>query len=160
MDHSSTPSIIKRDFNEIFNNGSPTHLSTFQSLTHIDLTICSPIIATSTQWDIEKTFWEAMTFQLCYQCFLILKPPINLITQVIVLKKENSEKFVANCFVLSREEITYREEVAKICQIIHQAANNSIPILSKPKKNRSVPWWSYTLQKVKANKNKLWHNFR
>lgn len=41
----------------ILNNGTPTHLSTHGTLTHVDLTFCSSSIATMVNWKVENNLF-------------------------------------------------------------------------------------------------------
>lgn len=147
----------------ILNDGSPTHLSTFQSLTHIDLTLCSPIIATSSKWHIENNLYNSDHFPIITTLFSNSEVPYRYYRPKYNISRADWQKYGKNCVKVSNERNIYGDtnrETANICKIIHQAANNSIPVTSQGRLKKSVPWWNDSLQQLKLQKNKAWYIFR
>lgn len=146
----------------ILNDGSPTHFSSHHTLTHIDISIASPILALQCSWKTEKSLSGSDHFPITISIFpqsdntyIIKKPRFQVERANWEKYKEIAEKINSQ----KPSSTSINQETAIIRKIIIESANESIP-QTKTKHKPTVPWWNAELQKLKAEKNHYWNILR
>lgn len=147
----------------ILNNGSPTHFTTHNTFTHIDLTICSSILAPATKWKISDDLYNSDHFPIIITMFDYNSNLYHNSTFRFKLNEANWEKYqrIANRLNSYYEESTNTNRESKnIRKIILKSANESIPQNAAKIRKFSVPWWDKELENLKLNKKKFWNKLK
>lgn len=146
----------------ILNNGAPTHLSTHNSLTHVDLTLVTPSLIPNCKWEISNDLHGSDHFPITTTLQSHLKtenhyPPIKFKTD-----QADWKKFNAHCM----EHFTFSSTsdvnlfAARITKAVKTAANLSIPQTKPGYRPRSVHWWCPELQKLRDEKQLKWKIYK
>lgn len=145
----------------VLNNGSPTHLSTHNTLTHIDIGLSSIDL-------LPKCIWHTIN-DLHNSDHFPTKTELNLSTNFspsfqskYITDKANWPQYRKN--ILSNSISTpisdnINKESALIRKIIRSSANNAIPQTSHKSKTKMVAWWSCELQILRTDKQTAWRQF-
>ena len=146
----------------LLNDGSPTHFSTHNSFTHIDLSFCTPILKIHSEWSILDDLHGSDHFPIIIKMFphtnsIIRrhKPKYNF-KKANWLKFSESTKQITNSIPISNN---INKEAANIKRIFCSSANTSIPKIKINKNSRNVPWWNSQIQSLKEIKIELWREF-
>ena len=147
----------------VLNNGSPTHLSTHGTFTTVDLSFCSPILASKCTWETLENLHGSDHY------------PVNILL-ASTLKYEHikpQKKFktdLANwsyyqnlCVDFSDKSHVsnnINQEAAKLTKIIRSAANKSIPQTKSVYVKATLPWWNSDLQALRDAKQLSWQDFK
>lgn len=142
----------------ILNDGSPTHLSTHNTLTHIDLSICTPELAIETNWTIETDFFGSDHLPILNNIFN--RAQIQKPTHRPFFKTNSANWDLYTLLCISHNSSlpissNINQEAANLSKIILRSAHKSIP-KSTPKTSHTVPWWNKELEKLRKSKNKAW----
>lgn len=146
----------------ILNDGRPTHLSTHGTLTHLDITCCTPNFLPFITWKVLDDLYHSDHF-----------PVISTIT----LSQTNTTHYTARKFLcdfadwvkfsqtveLELEKRPYSDnpnkEANNMTKAIRTAANLCIP-QSSNRGRKHVPWWNSDLSILRREKMAAWHSFR
>ncbi|KAI8116080.1 putative RNA-directed DNA polymerase from transposon X-element [Lucilia cuprina] len=157
--------IIERTDLCILNNGSPTHFSTHNTYSHIDLSLCSLDLLPLASWDVLNDLHGSDHF------------PIKLILKLSeeIFRPVKAKKFLlhkADWYNFSNsadKEIASRQITqssnqcaATVTKCILSAANCHIPQLThnyRPARS-PVPWWNDALADLRHLKMKAWQKFK
>lgn len=181
----NTPSIITGDFNSwhanwgspqnnkrgnilakfieqsryiILNDKSPTHYTTHNTFTHIDISFCSPQIAPLAEWNILNDLCGSDHFPIIVSLFP--NPKIeNISRPYFITNKADWESFSTTTDIFNDKfpiNNSVNKEAATINKIILISAHKNIPQTSPNKFNHKVPWWNTTLNELRLKKNKAW----
>lgn len=157
--------IIERAGLCLLNNGKPTHFSTHNTFSHIDLSFCSVDLLPLTSWDVFSDLHSSDHF------------PIQI---VIKLSDGNSNPVKTNKFLIhladwqnfsKRAELeienrsitsSSNKNAATITKSIRVAANLYIPQCKQSNRpNRiPVPWWNPNLAELRRQKMLTWQQFK
>lgn len=144
------------------NDGSATHLSTHNTFTHIDLSIVSLSIVPMCRWNIINDLFNSDHYPIELQILIgnnIRQPYLTKFNT----KRANWDIYrdkISQFSDLINISDNVNKEAASIRKIIRLSANESIPLSSKIKRAKSVPWWSPELQKLRNEKQLSWKQFR
>jgi len=151
--------IISKYINEhnlfLLNDGSPTHLSTHSTFTHVDLSFCTSDLGPITSWEIISDLHGSDHHPILLKLSALNQPNKILSPPKFKLKLANWEKYKilatrqSNKIPISNNT---NKESSNIQKIILQAANESIPQTKIKTKNITVPWWNDTLKNLRAQK--------
>jgi len=146
----------------ILNNGSPTHFSSHNSLTHVDLSLVSPQLYHNCSWTISNSLHGRDHFPITIQ--IISENRLNKTKPIPKYKTDlaNWPIFATKCESLLGEhnQDSLNQAVARLTKSIRGAANGSIPQTKIVVHRSSVPWWNADLQKLRTEKQQYWHNYR
>ena len=147
----------------VLNNGNPTHFSTHNTLTNVDISLCSAIISPKCSWEISEQLHGSDHFPI----FVNIKSVLNFekvkCTKKFKTNLANWQFFQKECsktldlFPISSN---INKESAQIQKIIRSAANVSIPQSNNSLVKGLLPWWSSDLQKLRSEKQNAWHDFK
>jgi len=142
------------------NDGSPTNFSTYQTMTHVDLTIITPYLATQIKWKSDHELFGSDNFPIHtnlfdnqnssrsykvprYKLETAYWPLFTPLTEIFHNRRPPSNKI--------------NQEAANIIKIIHQSASTAItqsnPVLNEKK---IVRWWNRSFEQLRTNKNQSW----
>lgn len=146
----------------ILNNKSPTHLSTHNTLTHIDLTFCSAELALDAEWDIETNFFGSDHLPIITNLFhpTQTQPPHN--RPCFKTHKADWKLFESLSDTFHRaapRSSNINQEAANVNKIILKSAHLSIPKSAQITSKR-VPWWNKELEDLRKSKNNAWHTLK
>jgi len=105
----------------LLNDKSPTHFSTHNTYTHIDLSLCSATLAPHAKWEILNDLHGSDHFPIVLK--LIFKT-------IFILKKANWEQYESLTHKhkeIFPTSVNVNKEAAQINKIILHSANISIP---------------------------------
>lgn len=141
----------------LLNDGSPTHFSTHSTFSHIDLTFSSPELAIGSTWYVLPDLHGSDHFPIFITIFPETSTDHVKTHPKFDIKRANWNKYNDRIIFYSKSRPVSSEvnkEAANIKKIIHQAANESIPLI-KNDKSKNVPWWNIELEKLKKERNRL-----
>lgn len=144
----------------LLNDGSPTHYSTHNTFSHIDLTIASPILKINSSWQVYDDLSGSDHFPIITSLFCNLATEFHSHKAHFILEKANWIKFhfLSSEFHKARPfSVNINKETANVQKIILQSANQSIPHYIPKRGNTSVPWWNRKLELLKKERNRLWN---
>ena len=186
----NTPSIITGDFNSwhqtwgsnknnkkgqilndfinaneltLLNDGSPTHLSTHNTFTHVDLTFCSPRLTTHTEWSVLDDLYCSDHYPIKTTIFKQNTPTEMKIKPKFITKNLNWEKYQQKINDTQKNHpisTNINKENATIIKTILEAANETIPQSHKQNRKKTVPWWNETLKILKSQKKEALKQFK
>lgn len=146
----------------ILNDGRPTHLSTHGTLTHVDVSLCSPTLLQRTSWDILDEMYSSDHFPIVITLSLQNNTKRSNFNRKFLLSLADWPKYSSKV----DEELQKRPQSSNInreaslfTKAIRNAANVSIP-QSSNKKKTNVPWWNKELSILRNNKINAWQKFK
>jgi len=123
----------------LLNDKSPTHFSTHNTYTHIDLLLCSATLAPHAKWEILNDLHGSDHFPIVISLF----PPnkINKFSKpfFILKKPTGSNTRLSHTNITKYFPLNVNKEAAQINKIILHSANISIPQTSVNTKPYRVP---------------------
>lgn len=145
----------------VLNNGSPTHLSTHNTLTHIDIGLASISLLPRCSWDTINDLYNSDHFPTKTCINIGANKSYNFQPKYITCKADwtlykNNLTMYSNNIPTSQN---VNKESAQIRKIIRLSANNSIPQTRNRKATKLVPWWSRELQILRSEKQCAWRLF-
>lgn len=148
----------------ILNNGSPTHFSTHNTFTHVDLTIISSQLIPNTSCSISKNLHGSDHFPILTSIRLgtvceYNKPPAKFLTDRADWDIFQN-KVLAFLNSIPRQGNNINKEAAVITKALRFAANLSIPQTKNISHKSLVPWWNAEIGILRKNKQHLWNTFR
>lgn len=154
--------ILNEDF-IILNNGSPTHFSTHNTFSHVDISLCSSQIAPLCSWKTLPNLYGSDH----YPILITIEKNVDYTKTIFVPKFKtelaNWPLFQENC-KRNLEKTTMiqniNQQVAVFTKSLKSAANISIPQTRKKHKNSKIMWWNSNLDSLRNQKQKLWHFFK
>uniref|UniRef100_W8C2B6 RNA-directed DNA polymerase from mobile element jockey n=1 Tax=Ceratitis capitata TaxID=7213 RepID=W8C2B6_CERCA len=144
----------------LLNDNSPTHFTTHNTFTHIDISFCSPALVPNSSWKTIKDLHGSDHFPihislLAQRTAKCHKRP-QFKTQLSDWTLYNlSTHYHTNEYAPSENT---NKEAANIRKILLQSAHKSIPQTTPKPQKHNVPWWSKTLSELKNSKNWAWRN--
>lgn len=147
----------------ILNNGNPTHFSTHNSFTHIDVSLCSPHLAPFCSWATLSDLHGSDHYPILIK---IEKCVDNIQTKYKPKYKTEAanwnlyQNHCDNNLCKAKTSNNINQQAASIKKIIRSAANVSIPQTKKRVYRPRVVWWNANLEKLRTQKQDLWHNFK
>ena len=145
----------------LLNKGDSTHFSlTHNSESAIDLSICSPQIATLFDWSVDSDIHHSdhypikiyTTFSTDHDATISSVPRWNL-------KKANWEKFQEFCDI-DHAHFQYPEHgIQFLTNTIVAAAEASIPLTSPSGQRKRVPWWSTAVAQAIAKRKRAFRQY-
>ncbi|XP_017465627.1 PREDICTED: RNA-directed DNA polymerase from mobile element jockey-like [Rhagoletis zephyria] len=146
----------------ILNDGSPTHFSTHNTLTHIDLTLCSASLSPKVSWRLLDDLHCSDHFPIV---FTIPSRPLNFFKPRVYFKTDLADwaKFEDACETFScyfPVSSNINQETSCIQKIIRSAANKAIPLTPTRPIRPSPLWWSSELSKLRESKQHAWRQFK
>lgn len=137
----------------LLNDKSPTHLSTHNTLTHIDLTFASPEISIDSTWKTETDLFGSDHYPIIINLF-ITNTQQSLVPRKpkFITKNANWEKYqmLSKLYNDNRPISTnINKETANIQKIILMSANQSVPQTKCTINKKTVPWWNSKLEQLK-----------
>lgn len=139
----------------LLNDKSPTHFSTQNTLTNIDLTLCTPDLFLHSNWKIENDLWGSDHFPIIISLFENNTDSSHTIKPQFKTDKANWELYRLKCATfeaLRPIDKNINKEAANIKKIIIQSSNESIPQPKPLTKRIPVPWWNSHLTLLKKEK--------
>ena len=145
----------------LLNKGDNTHFSlTHNSESAIDLSICSPQIATLFDWSVDSDIHHSdhypikiyTTFSTDQDATISSVPRWNL-------KKANWEKFQEFCDIDHEHFQSPEHGIQFLTNIIVAAAEASIPLTSPSGQRKRVPWWSSTVCQAIAKRKRAFRQY-
>ena len=163
IDNTDTRGNILYEFIEqnslvLLNMGDPTYLTSNGNYTHIDITICSPELASIFNWQTHHDPMNSDHF------------PIIISTQI-----ENSSNFSPRWNIRKANWTKYRQQLdlpedysamtpTQGCQLIinaiKEAANESIPLVTSAPHHPSAYWWTKECDDAKKSKNRCLNRYK
>ncbi|XP_030246512.1 uncharacterized protein LOC108658168 [Drosophila navojoa] len=146
----------------LLNDGSPTHLSTHNTLTNIDITFSSPILQLDSTWYTENDLFGSDHFPIIINLFdsYPTRTQHTSSKPIFITDKANWERFSELAEEYSSQlkpSTNINKETATIQKIIISSAHKTIPQTHPTSKPYNVPWWNNNLQKLRDDKVKKWH---
>ena len=141
------------------NDGSPTHYTTHNSLTHIDLTLCTPNMLIDAEWSTEKDLCGSDHFPIIISLFNTQSANFSSTKPKFQIDLADWEIYRENLDIISDAIPTssnINKESANINKIVLQSAHYSIPQAHPVCRKKSVPWWNPELTVLRKNKLKTW----
>ena len=141
------------------NNGNPTHFTTHNTFTHIDLTLCTPNIAIDAQWTTGNDLCGSDHFPIVISLFNSQCFHFSTTKPKFQIDSANWDLFQKNLDLLSESiqlSSNINKEAANLNKIILQSAHRSIPQAHPNFKLRNVPWWTSELTELRKNKMQKW----
>ena len=187
---SSTPTLITGDFNSwhkswgslansrkgntlhnfinnsnfiLLNDKTPTHLSTFGSMTNIDLSFCSPELSIHSKWKVASDPHGSDHLPICIAMFHQEKTDKLFNKPKFKTDLADWPDFQKHCSLLTQSipvSSNVNKEAANVRKIVINAANKSIPQMKEYRGPKYVPWWKKDLEQLKRNKVKAWQDFK
>jgi len=139
----------------LLNDKSPTHFSTHNTYTHIDISFCTPGLFTHTHWHILDDLHGSDHYPITLTLFDNDRHNTTQCKPSFKLNSADWPKFehqthVINSQVPSSNNIN--KEASNLNKIILQSAHLTIPQTSTNKHPKNVPWWNHTLQTLNKEK--------
>ena len=146
----------------VLNDGTPTHFSTHNTFSHIDLTISSLSIVPMCRWQVIEDLHNSDHYPILTQVQTNSQYPQTKLSKFNI-KKANWVTYQNKIFQFNQHfstSLNVNKEAASIRNIIKLSANESIPISSNKKRTKTVPWWSNEIQILRNRKQESWREFR
>mgnify|MGYP004573409177 CR=1 FL=1 len=146
----------------LLNDGSPTHFSTHNTFTHLDITISTSALKIHCDWTILNDLYGSDHFPIKTTLFPLTNPEIEHFRPKFLIKKADWTKFEFKSQIYNLEQnysVNINKESANIKRIILKSANDSIPTFKPNRIHKTVPWWNQNLESLKKIKNRLWNEF-
>jgi len=137
---------------------TPTHFSTHNIYTHIDHTLCFPILAPHAKWNILSDLHSSDHGPIITTLFPTTNPQ-KFNKPFFKLKEANWEQFNAVTQQTNKKYTTYHnvnKEAAEINKIIIYSANLSIPQTSPNTHPYRLPWWNKHVDQLRKQKQLAW----
>ena len=141
----------------LLNTGEPTYMSSGGSLTHIDLTICTPDLATDLDWTPHYDLYNSDHFPIMIGT--TETETINNDAPKWNIDKADWKLFTDN---LKLDETFDNPHNAcdQIVKTFKSAAENAIPLKLPQKTRPSSYWWTAECTKRKKDKNKALYRYK
>lgn len=145
----------------VLNDGSPTLLSTRNTLTSIDVSMCNSDLAPQLSWyclDTPPTGDHIPIFITSN-----FSTHNTKFTPKFILKKADWQLFHSKLSTFNdsfQETNNINKEAAQIGRLFRKAANESIPISRKPPEKRKPVWFNSTISRLIAIRQKAWKTFK
>ena len=136
----------------ILNEPYPTHFhSATDSLSNIDLSICSPNCLHDFSWSVSRDLYNSDHFPVR---LTLADPTPNQTNPRYIYTKANWQSFKENasCYQSVDSFASVDEAVDYFGSIVLAAADSAIPKTSGTLRTRPVPWWNADLQKAHSQK--------
>lgn len=146
----------------VLNDGSPTHFSTRNTFTHIDLTISSISIVPRCRWQVLDDLYNSDHYPIMTQVLGNCQYHPTKISKFII-QRANWDIYrnkISNYNTKYSTSPNVNKEAASIRKIIKLSANESIPISSNKERPKTVPWWSLDVQMLRDKKQQSWRQFQ
>jgi len=149
----------------LLNDMSPTHFSTHNTLTNVDLTFSSPMLQIDSKWQTEDNLFGSDHFPIIITLFTsnTSNRQVTPRKPTFLTDKANWQEFcqLTEEYSAQRQPSTnINKEAATIHKIILSSAHKAIPQTHPISKTQNVPWWNNNLSKLRADKMKKWHDLR
>ncbi|CAD7004082.1 unnamed protein product [Ceratitis capitata] len=147
----------------ILNDGSPTHFSTHQTFTNVDISFCSASIAPKCSWEIYKDLWGSDHFPIITSIDTEFEKDRHKFHPKFITDKADWVRFQYCCDSLSQKNPisqNINQEAATIKKILRTASHYNIPQTKKRTNKPSVPWWSNNLSSLRLKKQRAWANYK
>lgn len=145
------------------NDGSPTHFSTHQSFTHVDITTCKANVAPLCTWKTINDLHGSDHFPILTEIMSDREPNTKKFKPKFLTDKADWANYQELCTNMSTNHPPSKninKEAASIRKIICTAAHFSIPQTKNSSQARYTPWWNSDLQKLRTLKQESWHKFK
>ncbi|XP_017472707.1 PREDICTED: RNA-directed DNA polymerase from mobile element jockey-like isoform X1 [Rhagoletis zephyria] len=146
----------------ILNDGSPTHFSTHNTFTNIDLTLASAQLSPKCSWRTLSSLYGSDHFPLLSviqtklnPCHLTKSPNFNTDAANWDMYQTTCEKNFKNW-----NTSNVRQLAANITKAIRSSANVAIPQSKTTPLKIYAAWWNKNLSTLRAEKQKLWHIYK
>lgn len=153
-------------FNEdliVLNNGSPTHFSTHNTFSNVDITLSSPQLAPLCFWKTLSSLYGSDHYPIL---ITIEKSAVHTKSNWKPKYKTESANwplYQQKCNEnISKYNITtnINQQAAALVKCIRSAANVSIPQTKGKCPRPRVVWWNSNLNTLRNEKQRLFHNFK
>jgi len=142
----------------ILNNGQPTHFSTHNSYTHIDLAFCSPNLKIHCDFKIMDTPQGSHHSPIKMYIFTQENQTFTYTKRFITKRANIRFESLTNPFN-KQIPVSTNTNKENINKIILNSACYSIPQTQPPKSQYNVLWWNKNLDDLKVSKNRAWRAF-
>lgn len=146
----------------LLNTGTPTYLnSATQSLSAIDISLCSPSLFSSIDWKVDENPRGSDHFPIALK-FRGLTSNIGTRPPRWKLQQADWDLFTkeANILTESFQHLNVEEANTLVTNTIINAANRSIPQTKGNLPRRPKPWWTSDCEKTRREQNRAWGIFR
>ena len=147
----------------ILNNGSPTHFSTHNTFTNIDISMCSPQLAPFCSWKTLRNLHGSDHFPISIEIekhltHTKIKPNPKFKTDSAdwFLYMKKCDEFISQ----AKMSHNINQQAALLVRCIRSAANISIPQTNNKSNRQRVVWWNSKLEFLRTQKQSLWHIFK
>ena len=146
----------------LLNNKEPTHFSTHNTFTNVDISLCSPSLFTFSSWNVSKTLNGSDHFQIYITLFDTLNVNFKKRT-VFKTDVANWDKFQ----ILGSKYVNFDIESNNINHIaarfhrgLIQSANESMPKSSGNFKKKPICWWNPHINNLREQKKEKWKKYK
>ena len=147
----------------VLNDGSATHFSTHKTLTHVDITLVSPLLAVKCSWLMYQNLHGSDHFPIQIEMESNLCFEITKINPKFKTDYADWIKYQIRCSnIINSKNMSgnVNKDAALIQKTILSAANVAIPQTKVTLVKYSVPWWSKTLFTLREEKQNLWLEYK
>lgn len=135
----------------LLNSGEPTFLSSSGTYTHIDLTICSPDLASKFHWKPHHDLFGSDHFPILLGTNLLC--PLSACPPRWKLSSANWSLFQSS-LALPTSYLSPTQACGAVTTAIISAANIAIPLTSTDYSRCCCTWWTADCTTARRNKNK------
>ena len=141
------------------NHNQPTyfHLG-HNTKSAIDLSICSPCLATWFDWEIDTDIHDSDHFPISLR-LTVSTPGFSSFTPRWNLRRADWTKFTELCDLQNDRFDDPIEGIQHITDTIISAATESIPLTKEPKKANPVPWWNNDVRQAIAKRKRAFRTY-